>query len=179
MGTLTPSRANDEEKSPGGPQHHPAPQSVIVDRAGEHAISAALWQLDPYDLRSDLLRADRPFVVFNEAWYPSVEDLGREILLQLEIEGSFELEITEDGGRFVLRMYWHDGDVEDEETVDGLLPLLTELGDYKLVLAEGEFVEAHGFEIVEDCTAAIPLEPGEEEYGENGALIYSLTWARD
>ena len=73
-------------------------------------------------------------------------------------------------------MYWDDGDVEDEETVDGLLPLLTDLRHYKLVLAEGEFVEAHGFEIVEGGTAAIPLEQNE---GEDGALIYSLTWTTD
>ena len=103
--------------------------------------------------------------------------LAEEILAQLEIDGSFELHSDGDLRRFILTLHWADSHDADGEQVEGLLPLVTELADYRFVLPAGRFVEAVGFEIVDAGTGAIPFALFDEEaWEEVESVTYSLTW---
>ena len=146
--------------------------------AAEQPIARALDQLRPSELRSHLLRTERPFTVFNEAWYPSLEKLAEEILAQLEIDGRFELHSDGDLEGFVLTLHWTDSEESDGEEIENLMPIVTELADYKLVLPAGRFVEAIGFEIVDDGVGAVPVALIDGDTQEEAeSVTYSLTWA--
>ena len=58
-----------------------------------------------------------------------------------------------------------------------LSALVQEPEHFRFVLAEGQFVEAEGFEIAHDGLLARGLSPSEEEVEKHhGMLSYSLTW---
>ena len=71
----------------------------------------------------------------------------------------------------------------DRESAEVLEALLEDAGHYRVVLTEGRFVDARGFEIEDGGAVAILLEQSAEEIeeieelDENGdVVVYSLTW---
>ena len=71
----------------------------------------------------------------------------------------------------------------DRKSAEVLEALLEDAGHYRVVLTEGRFVDARGFEIEDGGAVAILLEQSAEEIeeieelDENGdVVVYSLTW---
>jgi hypothetical protein len=147
-------------------------------RAGRHPIAEALGSLGPARLETTILRDRRPFHVVTEAELGPVAGFAREVLWRLGVPGEAELVTT--GSRRSLEItVWPDQANEDAvDEDDPLLALLSDWDDYRIVLTDGRFVAAQGFEISDDGTVArvVEAEETEEEPAEGEPLVLSLTW---
>ena len=121
--------------------------------------------------RVQLLRAERPYTVMVSARFAHVRDLVT--AMQAEDDSDSLVSWEQDGSLRSLRVVMDPEDLDDEpEQVEG--PQVSD--DFRLVLTEGRFVEAEGFELAEDGAVAIPWE--HDEQGREVA-VYALVWDVD
>ena len=136
-----------------------------------HGVAAALEALGGRPV-ADLLRSERPFVVFTEARFFAIDRLARRFLEEAGIDGEAELRFEPQLTRFTLTCAQ---DAVDDLDEDGrVVALIEELDRYRLVLTRGRFVEARGFRLEDGDTVAIPLDSGED-----GPAVYSLAWREE
>lgn len=150
-------------------------QWLAQTRNGDHPLADAFRALEPSSLTWQVVRDTRPFVVVTEAEFGRIDELGLNLLDQLRMNGRSELAMVDGGLRWTLTGFPSEGasDSADESEVT---PLLVDAADsYRIILGEGCFVDAVGFELSEGSTVAHPLE--HEEYPKDGSpLVFSLTW---
>ena len=146
-------------------------ESVVVD---DHPVRRAFELLGAQDSRSELLRDRRPYAVWTEARFRSVEEVVREALYWLGIRG--EVSFTTIDGISRLQV-WLPPDQDDEVVDESVLNLVADLEDYRIVLTEGRFVEAMGFELEEEGRVAVPKAPIEQDDDRAAApLVLVLAW---
>jgi hypothetical protein len=157
-------------------------REYIVGAGGDaHGIGRALRVLDPLDLRTRIVRNERPFVVTTEARYGSVERLGRDLMARLGLDGNVTLH--REGPVMTLRMRLDvaaalasEGEREPENPVDALVD---DLERYRVVMTEGRFRDARGFTLGPDGTQAMFVKTPWEEIEANGGIVeLTLSWAR-
>jgi len=145
--------------------------------AGSHGISSGFAALEPLSQTSQVLRAERPFIVVTEARFSSVERLFERMLADLRIPGSASL--TRTAGSTTLRIRADIAaamsDESDRETpVTGLIE---DFAHYRFVLTEGRFTAAQGFSLSDDGTTATPIEISQDSVNERGGVVdLMLTW---
>jgi len=142
---------------------------------GEHPIARAFEALDPVALDCTMLRRESPFVVYTNADFPALDEVFHDLYEQLGVRNRAVLESAGQVTRFHWTL-WHDEPTTLSWNED--LLLLLDEDEFRIVLTEGKFVDAEGFEIVGDGTVAIPSEihdEDEEEQTESDE-VYSLTW---
>jgi hypothetical protein len=133
------------------------------------------------------VREREPMAIYTEADFPGIDVLYRNLFSLFEMVARVELEVGEDGGHLVMWVWVDDEEELDEEEeaeaedersqLDEIL--LAPLVDCEIVLTEGWFVAAEGFEILPGRRAVKPDSPDTEEAEENGTPIrMSLTWSR-
>jgi len=128
---------------------------LAMARESGHAIGRGLQALGPSELRTTVVRADRPFVVVTQARFDRVDRLVDRLLAEVRLPGYATL--TRDGIRTTLMIHVDlgdqaaDGRHEEDSPVMGLLD---DLDRYRIVLIEGRFIGATGFTIEDDGTAA-------------------------
>jgi hypothetical protein len=145
---------------------------------GEHTIATAFEALDPVALDCTMLRRESPFVVYTSADFPALDEVFQNLYEQLGVRNHAVLERAGEVTRFHWTV-WH----EESSTLswnEELLSLLDE-DEFRIVLTEGKFVDAEGFEIVDDGTVAIPSEGNDEDEEEETESdeVYSLTWVTE
>ncbi len=166
-------------------------------RSGEHDIAQALANLDADWVETRILRETRPYMVVTEARFESLDGPLQAFFDQMGAPVSAEIRTDGDCRRLVISCDLEDFDEaeqnvalrrseSDAEEDEVLMELIDDADKYRLVLTDGEFVEARGFELTDDDTVAALLEQTREEMeaieevDENGnVVVYSLTWTVD
>ena len=157
-------------------------QEYIASAARDaHGIGRALLLLDPADLRTRIVRHERPFVVTTEARYQSVERLGRDLMVRLGLDG--EVTLHREGPVMTLRVKLDvEAALASEEAREPDNPvdtLVDDLDRYKVVLTEGRFTNARGFTLSADGTQAMFAKTPWEAIEANGGIVeLALSWPR-
>jgi hypothetical protein len=144
-----------------------------VDR-GEHPVARALDQLGALWVDTQLVRDERPYTVVTEARFESVARALGEFFHRLDLVAETRLEAED--GLMRLSFCYREGQGHtagsDNELVEALL---ADHEAYRFVLTEGKFLEAEGFRLEADGTAAVLLDLSEND---DGTATHSLTWPR-
>jgi hypothetical protein len=159
-------------------------EDEFLDRvvAGEHVAAEALSALYPRTLDSRVLREDAPQTVWTEASYPGIDLVYRNLFDLMGMPAVVELEVEEEQTRLVITAWpgadedgsESDGDEISDEAGEMLMALFMKC---RIVLTEGKFVSAEGFEIADDGLAVEPVDVDTSEAEEhNTPVTLSLTW---
>jgi hypothetical protein len=147
---------------------------------GEHETAVEMAELGARSVDCQLVRAERPFMVVTTARFVAVDETLQRFFEGLDVRNEAKLERLPEGTRLTWTL-WLD---EDEAATFGsddppeLEPEDSSL--LRLVLTEGEFVDATGFEIGEGGTVAtLPETPEDLAVEEDGAVTLSLTWVAE
>jgi hypothetical protein len=135
-----------------------------------HGPLLALEALGGRNAASELTRTKRPWDAVTTAEFDRIDGLFASLLRELGIEGSASL--SSNGDRTTLRVQWAEGERGAEETP--ALALVEELDAYRVVLTEGRFVAAEGFEISSDGRMATPAADAMSRSTSDRHV--SLTW---
>lgn len=145
--------------------------------AGRHPIAVALERLGGVNLRTAWLRDRRPYATVTEADFASIATLIRELFTQLAVAG--EVTVLHDGSRheLIATVLVGKADRDLPEGGEDLLALVEDAEAYRIVLTAGRFVDAEGFTLDEDDTAATLDEIVEEEIADRGGVLtLRLSW---
>jgi hypothetical protein len=143
---------------------------------GRHPVAEALRALNPDDVKTVMLRDQRPFSTMTQARFPAVDVLVRELLHQLGVTATVDYVAV--GTQRHLTVRFEESD--DDPPGDGeVLALIEELQSYRLVLTDGVFTSAEGFELSNDDRWAVLSEIDEEELEADGVVVLGLGWRRD
>lgn len=145
-----------------------------VDR-DEHDVARAFGRLGALWVDTQLVRAQRPYVVVTEARFESVARALEEFLLRVGLEAEAHLEAEGDRMRLTFSYRELEGQAEgsgDDEVVESLI---SDHETYRFVLTEGKFIDARGFRLEARDTAAVLVEVDENDEGQ---AVHSLTWSR-
>lgn len=153
--------------------------------SGEHHAIAAMRLLGATRVDSRFLRDRRPYTLLTEGEFPSLDGLLRDLLDELGVPGYVEHTVAGDWNRLVVLVdvgRMSDEDAEEESPVGALF---SDTDTLRLLLVEGRFRDARGFDLIESATVAVLGEPREAEEGssEDGEddepQVYCLTWTTD
>jgi hypothetical protein len=145
--------------------------------AGEHEVALALEALAPSgEVRTTVIRSDAPFFVVTEAKFPSVDTVMARLLE--DAPGIVSARVAREGRRSTLIVDIDLGaDVPERE--GPLTAILQDLDRLRLVMAEGRFVSAAGFDIGGGGTTASVSEDWLERVEkESGPVRMTLTWEK-
>lgn len=150
-------------------------QWLDQSRNGDHSIAEAFRALEPTSLTWHVVRDTRPYTVLTEAVFGRIDELGRMFLDQLGMNGRSELSLVDGGFRWTLTVSppeCESGSADESPVI----PLLINVDEsYRIILEEGRFVDAVGFELSEGSTVARPIE--REKFPDDGSpVVLSLTW---
>lgn len=148
-------------------------------RTGDHGVGRALTALDPVQLNTRIVRDQRPFLVVTEAEFGSVEDAVRRLLGELQVNGDVTLRRNGSVTSLVVRVDAIAAAAGDAPASSDLDALAEDLNRYRIVLTEGRFVAARGFDLRDGDTVAVPVVTPWEKIVENGGILeMSLSWTR-
>ncbi len=152
--------------------------------AGEHDVARALARAGASAVDSRLARCRRPYAVWTEARFASAEAMVEALLAELDLGGHASL--TRDGDRFCFDLVVSiPEDSEDSASAAGgdgddetVLALLDGIERLEVVLLDGRFTGATGFEVDGDRAVPVPLSEEEVEAA-GGTVRFSLEWELD
>jgi hypothetical protein len=153
-------------------------EEEFLDRVAgsEHAAALALESLYPGSLTARVLREESPQVVLTEAYFPAIDGVFQNLFSLYEVPASTDLEVIDDRVRLDIR-FWMGPEEDDDEEIPDDRFLLALLVECRIVLTEGKFIEAQGFEIVEGGKVARTTQIDTDEAEENNTPVeLSLTW---
>jgi len=145
-----------------------------VDR-NEHDVARAFGRLGALWVDTQLVRAERPYVVVTEARFESVARALEEFLLRVGFEAEAHLEAEGDRMRLTFSYGELENDAEGSEDDEVLASLIDDHENYRFVLTEGKFIDAEGFRLEDQDTAAVLVAVDENDEGQ---AVHSLTWSR-
>ena len=126
--------------------------------AGKHPVAQALRRLGAQSVTTTWLRRERPYAVMTEARFADLRQLAMAILRDAGAQGDVSLvrerlrdEVRRPGGRRLAPASAADPSAGNS----ALDALLTDLENYRFVLAEGRFTSADGFRILDEGTIAV------------------------
>jgi hypothetical protein len=142
----------------------------------QHPVAEGLRYLGPERASVRLLRAERPFVVLTEARFGRLDRVVEQFFMDLGVPVQATMHASAIGGTLSVSVDLSvlDGDGAAQETpVDALLE---DLDRYRLVLTEGRFTAADGFEVSEDgCEAKLKVVD-RRQLGPEGVATLALGW---
>jgi len=153
--------------------------------ANRHDAAVSLAALHPSSLNTRILREEAPQAILTEAHFPGIDRLHQNLFDLYRILATAELEIDEERGRLEIWVWPAPEDVEeppDREELERMSAILLGLlAECRIILTEGKFVDAVGFEIEPDGKVAVPTgdDGGEEEDEEYMPVVLSLSWERE
>ena len=145
-----------------------------VDR-DEHDVARAFGRLGALWVDTQLVRAQRPYVVVTEARFESVARALEEFLLRVGLEAEAHLEAEGDRMRLTFSYRELEGQAEGSEDDEAVESLISDHEAYRFVLTEGKFIDARGFRLEARDTAAVLVEVDDNDEGQ---AVHSLTWSR-
>ena len=144
---------------------------------GEHAVALGLYALGALDVRTRILRAERPYIVMTDARFDRIDTLANAVLKELCVPGVASL--ARSGDRLTLSV--HLAIPEEEEEMSGqsaVTALMEDLDRYRIVLTNGSFTAADGFALQSNGSVAVGIPRDDEEIrAHGGTLDLSLTWS--
>jgi hypothetical protein len=144
----------------------------LAASAGKHGVAQAFRRLGAQGVTTTWLRRERPYSVMTEARFADLRQLAMAILWDAQARGDVSLVREGCRTRFTVRVDLESAPESNDDSA--LAELLTDLETYRFVLAEGRFISADGFEILEDGTIAVP---DKKKTAADGVLTLSLVWA--
>jgi hypothetical protein len=142
--------------------------------AGKHPVAEAFRRLGAQSVTTTWLRRERPYTVMTEARFGDLRQLSTAILRDAGAHGDVSLVREGCETRFRFRV---DVDAAPASTGENALDaLLTDLENYRFVLAEGRFTSADGFRILDEGTIAVW---DGKKAAADGALTLALSWMEE
>ncbi len=144
--------------------------------AGDHGVARGLALLGGEPV-TRVLRSERPFVVWTEARFDSLEELGHRLVDGLKLPARFEVVSGPDEWGITLELDL--AAVEEMDPDDNpLIDLLDGVENARFVVVEGRFITADGFELADDGRSAQPLPPPAERLAaRQGSVRWALRWS--
>jgi hypothetical protein len=149
---------------------------------GTHDVALGLGALEPEQLRTRVLRRERPFTVMTEARFGSIEALANRIIAAFRIPG--EAYTSRDGDAVTLHVHLDLRTANSETESPGpknsspVEALVGEIASYRIVLTEGSFSDPVGFTLNGNGTVATPVALSDEDIKVLDVLDLALTWRR-
>lgn len=153
--------------------------------AGEHDVAVGFRSLQAEEVRTTILRSEAPYTVLTEARFEAPDVLARALLDQIEVPAEVTFEIEGELRRLMVRIPTEDrpqaGPQEPDQVSDSgsrehpIGALDGTFDHYKLVLAQGRFLEAAGFVITDGGRAAVP-DDREPSISSEGTVTLMLVW---
>ena len=144
---------------------------LLAARAGQHGVAQALRGMGAESVTTTWLRRDRPYSVMTEARFADVRQLTMAILREAQAQG--DVTLVRDGcrTRFGVCLNLEQSGSKADSPLEALMD---DLETYRLVLTEGRFISADGFEILDGGSIAVP---DKKKAPVDGILTLALTWA--
>jgi hypothetical protein len=167
----------DVRSSDGTPSERWREEQSFLDgiHSGAHPILEALRRLDPDEASVQVTRSERPYAASTEARFQRVDVVVQKLLGELRIPGSATLTHRADETTLTVSIDLSAIDDRGDDLDTPVVALLEDLDRYRIVLTEGRFVSALGFEIVDDGTA---VEAKPEQVPVDRPAVLRLTWKR-
>jgi hypothetical protein len=157
-------------------------------RSEEHDIAKSLVMLGADWVETRIVRDKRPYMVTSEARFESVDGMIQSFFDH--VEAPIRAELCHDGGRVRLTISCDLDELEEAEHCesggeqdDVFMALIGDVSAYSLILTDGKFVSARGFDLQEEGTVAVlqeqtreDIEAIEETDDDGRTVVYSLTW---
>ena len=146
---------HDVRSNESNPSNRTSEEQTFLDdvASGTHPALEALNLLGPYQSSARLLRADRPYAVLTEARFERVDAVVGKLFSELQIPGKATLQRAGDEWTLIVTI-----DLpalrDDGEPDSPAAALIEELDAYRVILTEGRFVAATGFEILDEGAVA-------------------------
>lgn len=161
------------------PQERDREESEFWDlvKTGIHPVAEALREIGGAEVHTAILRDRRPFSVVTTARFESAAAMAERLIAALGVPGQAELIEEARGTTLRLRLWLETADTDSGS--DAAAALLADGDDWRIVLAEGKFVEAAGFTLRDGDTAATFAEVDEKALEDNGGVLdLTLTWSK-
>ena len=145
-------------------------------RALNHAMARGFSALGAADARTRILRGTAPFTVVTEARFASIALMGNEIIQRTGLSGTSTLSRGEAGTTWTFSV--RDPHAPDgvDKPDDDLSALTGSLEGLVVVLTEGRFVSAEGFQVSGDRRTATMTRWDDDPLKDDGVLLLKLTW---
>jgi len=181
--TVVERNVRSDEKEPGDRIVEEHDYYLAAD-AGNHPAAQAFRRLGAQSVTTTWLRRERPYTVMTEARFGDLRQLATAILRDAGAQG--DVSLVRDGceTKFGVRVAVDPsagnpsaGNPPPPSAGDSALDaLLTDLENYRFVLAEGRFTSADGFRILDEGTIAVW---DENKSATDGILSLALGWTSE
>jgi hypothetical protein len=146
--------------------------------SGGHSTAEAFRELGGTGVTSTAIRHQRPFTVITQAGFPGIDGLFQQLLNLEGIAGRSELKREGERVEWTLALW------PDQERAgpggDDLAAVLSPFWDadgWRIVLEDGRFVGAEGFDLSDDGVVATLREDGPEGGEDPRETRIQLTWS--
>jgi len=149
---------------------------ITAARAQNHPVARGLAELGPLEIRTRLLHATVPFTVFTEAKFVGVDVLGAQLISHLGLAGTSVVTRAVDGTTWTftaLDPHATNGASEPDDDLDAAVDTLDGL---KVVLLDGRFISAEGFDLSQDCRVATLKNQDDHASTDADRLTLKLQW---
>jgi len=137
-----------------------------------HPVAQGLREFGAPDVRTRVLRGQVPYSVITDATFPTIDELGRRLIVLTGLAGTSVLERDGDVMQWTLTV--RDPHAEDTEMSEGVSALTSDFETLRVVLVEGRFESATGFTLDSDHRVA-RLDNLDDE-SEELMLALQLRW---
>ncbi len=139
-------------------------------------VAAGLRSLSPDELSTRLLRPVRPYMALTDARFARVDHVIRRVFEELGLRGEATFEAKGQEATFSVSLDLSSLDDPGPENESPVTALVEDFDRYRLVLTDGRFVSAIGFDLLDNGTAARLQEIPAETVKVDGVLKLKLAW---
>jgi hypothetical protein len=141
-----------------------------------HHSAEGLRRLGPDRLSTRLLRPARPYMALTEARYARVDRMIGRLFEELGLRGQATFEARGQEATLSVSLDLSSLDDPGPDTESPATALVDDLGRYRFILTDGRFVDATGFDILEDGSAAALQAIPSDAREAGGVLKLRLVW---
>jgi len=141
-------------------------------QATSHPVAQGLREFGAPEVRTRILRSRVPYSVVTDATFPTIDELGRRLIVLTGLTGTSTLERDGDVMQWTLTL--RDPHAEDFEMSAGVSALTSDVDTLRVVLVDGRFESATGFSLDSDHRVA-RLDDLDEQ-GDELMLVLQLRW---
>jgi hypothetical protein len=149
---------------------------ITAARAQNHPVARGLAELGPLEIRTRLLHATVPFSVFTEAKFVGVDVLGAQLISHLGLAGTSVVTRAVDGTTWTFTALDPHATNGASEPDDDLTAAVGTLDGLRVVLIDGRFLAADGFDLSSDRRVATLKTLDDEPSKDNDKLVLRLSW---
>jgi hypothetical protein len=147
---------------------------LLAVRQEQHGIARGLRQFAPLSVQTILLREPAPFTVRTAARFVRLDDVGHRLLAATGLAGTSILSTDGDAMEWALTIRDPRAAIDAERLDQDVAELVSDLDRLRVVLVDGRFETADGFEISNDRRVAT-MRPATPE-GDEPVVLLRLRW---